>query len=81
MISLESLKTLFRGRHIAPRQRWSRNEVIVNIKILHSHNVDGPVDESQERCLNERRRISYAEGKKESFIAMMNENGYVGEDT
>ena len=55
MISLESLKTLFRGRHIAPRQRWSRNEVIVNIKILHSHNVDGPVDESQERCLNELR--------------------------
>ena len=42
-----------RAWHIAPRQRWSRNEVIVNIKILHSHNVDGPVDESQEHCLNE----------------------------
>jgi hypothetical protein len=27
----------------------------VNIKILHSHNVDGPVNESQERCLNELR--------------------------
>ena len=45
-----------RAFHIAPRQRWSRNEVIVNVKILHSHNVDLPVDESQERCLNELRR-------------------------
>ena len=44
-----------RAFHIAPRQRWSRNEIIVNIKILHSHNVDGSVDESQERCLNELR--------------------------
>ena len=44
-----------RAWHIAPRQRWSRKEIIVNIKILHSHNVDGPVDESQERCLNELR--------------------------
>jgi hypothetical protein len=44
-----------RAWHIAPRQRWSRNEIIVNIKILHSHNVDGSVDESQERCLNELR--------------------------
>lgn len=41
--------------HIAPKQRWSRNEIIVNIKILHSHNVDGPVNESQEHCLNELR--------------------------
>ena len=44
-----------RAWHIAPRQRWSRNEIIVNLKILHSHNVDGPMDESQERCLNELR--------------------------
>jgi len=44
-----------RAWHIAPRQRWSRNEIIVTIKILHSHSVDGPVNESQERCLNELR--------------------------
>jgi hypothetical protein len=44
-----------RAWHIAPRQRSSRNEIIVNIKILHSHNVDGLVNESQERCLNELR--------------------------
>jgi hypothetical protein len=44
-----------RAWHIAPRQRWSRNEIIVNIKILHSRNVDGPVDESQEQCLNKLR--------------------------
>ena len=40
-----------RAWHIAPRQRWSRNEIIVTVKILHSQNVDGPVNESQERCL------------------------------
>lgn len=44
-----------RAWHIAPRQRWSRNEIIVNIKILHSGSVDGPVDELQERCLNKLR--------------------------
>jgi hypothetical protein len=44
-----------RAWHIAPRQRWSRKEIIVAIKILHSHNVDGPVDDLQERCLNELR--------------------------
>lgn len=44
-----------RAFHIAPRQRWSRNEIIVTLKILHSHNVDGPLDDSQERCLNELR--------------------------
>ena len=44
-----------RAFNIAPRQRWSRNEIIVTVKILHSHNVDGPVNESQERSLNELR--------------------------
>ena len=44
-----------RAFHIAPRQRWSRNEIIVTVKILHSHSVDLPVNESQERCLNELR--------------------------
>jgi len=44
-----------RAFHIAPRQRWSRNEVTVFVKVLHSHNVDGPVNDSQERCLNELR--------------------------
>ena len=44
-----------RAWHIAPKQRWSRNEIIVTVKILHSHNVDLPVNESQERCLNELR--------------------------
>lgn len=44
-----------RAWHIAPRQRWSRNEIIVNVKILHSGNIDRPVNDSQERCLNELR--------------------------
>jgi hypothetical protein len=41
-----------RAFHIAPRQRWSRNEIIVNIKILHRNNVDGPVSDSLDRCLS-----------------------------
>jgi hypothetical protein len=41
--------------HIAPTQRGLRNEIIVNLKILHSQDVDGPVSEAQERCLNELR--------------------------
>jgi hypothetical protein len=44
-----------RAWHIAPRQRWSRNEIIVPVKILHSHNVDDAVNDSQERSLNELR--------------------------
>ena len=44
-----------RAWHIAPKQRWSRNEITVNVKILHCHNADGPVDDSQERCLKELR--------------------------
>ena len=44
-----------RAWHIAPRQRWSRNEIIATVRILHSDKVDSPVDESQERCLNELR--------------------------
>ena len=44
-----------RAFHIAPRQRWSRNEIVVTIKILHSHNIDLPVNDSLERCLNELR--------------------------
>jgi len=49
------IETFDRAFHIAPRQRWSRNEVIVTVKILHRQNVDSPVDESQERCLHELR--------------------------
>ena len=44
-----------RAWHIAPKQRWSRNEITVNVKILRRHNVDGPVNDSQERCLKELR--------------------------
>ena len=44
-----------RAWHIAPRQRWSRNEITVNVKILHRHDVDAPLDDSQERCLKELR--------------------------
>lgn len=44
-----------RAWHIAPRHRWSRNEILVTIKILHRHDVDAPVDDNQQYCLNELR--------------------------
>ena len=44
-----------RAWRIAPRHRGSRNEITVNIKILHSHDIDGPLDDSQERLLKEMR--------------------------
>ena len=55
-----------RAFHIAPKQRGSRNEVIVNVKILHSRSVDCPVDESQEHCLiqlrSELKKLGVREG-------------------
>jgi len=44
-----------RAWHIAPRQRWSRNEILVMIKILHRRDVDAPVDDNQQACLDELR--------------------------
>jgi hypothetical protein len=41
-----------RAWHIAPKQRWARNEIIVTVKILHSQSVDRQVNNSQESCLN-----------------------------
>ena len=54
-----------RAWHIAPRQRWSRNEIIVNIKILHRHDVDAPLDDSQEGSLKEMRTILRKLGVRE----------------
>ena len=49
------IESFDRAWHIAPKQRWSRNEILVTLKILRSDNVDRPVTDSQERCLNELR--------------------------
>jgi hypothetical protein len=54
-----------RAWHIAPKQRWSRNEITVNIKIMHSHDVDAPLDDSQERSLKEMRTILRKLGVRE----------------
>jgi hypothetical protein len=56
-----------RAWHIAPKQRWSRNEVIVNVKILHSHDVDAPLDDSQEGPLKEMRTILRELGVREGL--------------
>jgi hypothetical protein len=46
-----------RAWHIAPKLRWSRNEITVNVKILHRGDVDAPLDDSQEGSLKEMRTI------------------------
>mgnify|MGYP003577340525 CR=1 FL=1 len=58
-----------RAWHIAPKQRWSRNEITVNIKILHSHNVEAPLDDSQEGSLKEMRTILSKLGVREGVWA------------
>jgi hypothetical protein len=42
-----------RAWHIAPRLRWSRNEIVVSIR--HYHDVDANLGDSQERCLKQLR--------------------------
>ena len=54
-----------RAWHIAPRQRWSRNEILVNIKILHRRDVDAPFDDNQQNCLNELRSKLIEAGVRE----------------
>jgi len=44
-----------RAWHIAPRQRGSRNGILVTIKILHRHDVDATVEHDQQHCLDELR--------------------------
>ena len=51
------IQTFDRAWHIAPKQRWSRNEITVNVKILHRYDVDAPLDDSQEGSLKELRTI------------------------
>ena len=47
------IQSFDRAWHIGPRQRSSRNEIVVTVKILHLHNVDSPIEEAQEHCLKE----------------------------
>ena len=54
-----------RAWRIAPKQRWSRNEITVNVKILHRHDVDARLDDSQEDSLQEMRTILRKLGVRE----------------
>ena len=42
--------------HIAPRQRKSRNEVVLTIHIMHRHDFNREVDDCEDRCLKEMRQ-------------------------
>jgi hypothetical protein len=44
-----------RAWHVAPKQRRSRNEIVLAVKILHRRDVNRPVDECEQRCLKEMR--------------------------
>ncbi|HEY6122684.1 MAG TPA: hypothetical protein VIV66_22205 [Pyrinomonadaceae bacterium] len=56
-----------RAWDIAPKQRWSRNEITVNIKILHRKDVDAVLDDSQEGPLQEMRTILRRLGVREGI--------------
>lgn len=45
-----------RSWHVAPNARHARNETVVTIKIFHRNNVDAPIDDCQQQCLNEMRQ-------------------------
>jgi hypothetical protein len=59
--------------HIGQRQRSSRNEIVVTVKIPHLRNVDSPIEEVQERCLREMcsklRELGIREGVWQSAAA------------
>jgi hypothetical protein len=59
------IESFDRAWHIAPKQRSSRNEIIINIKILHIHNVEAPLDDSQEGSLKDLRTILRKLGVRE----------------
>ena len=55
-----------RAWHVAPKQRHSRNEIVLTIKVLHRRGVNEPADECERRCLAEMRgrlkELGVAEG-------------------
>jgi hypothetical protein len=44
-----------RAWHVAPNARQARNEAIVTIRIFHHHDVNAPIDDCQQECLDEMR--------------------------
>jgi hypothetical protein len=55
-----------RAWHVAPRERRSRNEIVLTVKVLHRRGVNEPADECERRCLREMRgslaELGVAEG-------------------
>ena len=44
-----------RAWHVAPSVRQGRNETVVTIKIFHRRDINAPIDDCQQQCLNEMR--------------------------
>ena len=55
-----------RSWHVAPKQRRSRSEIVLAVKILHRSDVNRPLDVCEQRCLGEMRaklaELGVAEG-------------------
>lgn len=59
IVPKDERKTIFkiqpfdRSLHVAPRQRRSRNEVVLTIELLHRHDINSPADDCEDKCLKE----------------------------
>jgi hypothetical protein len=58
-----------RAWHVAPKARQARKETVVTIKVFHRHNIDAPIDDCQEQCLNEMRQRLADLGVRENVWA------------
>ena len=58
-----------RAWHVARSARHARNETVVTIKIFHRHNIDAPIDDCQQQCLNEMRQKLADLGVRENVWA------------
>ena len=58
-----------RAWHVAPNARHARAETVVTIKIFHRNNVDAPIDECQQECVNHMRQKLTDLGVRENVWA------------
>ena len=58
-----------RAWHVAPNTRQARNETVVTISIFHRRNMQAPIDECQQQCLNEMRQKLAELGIRENVWA------------
>jgi len=58
-----------RAWHVAPHARHGRNEIVATIRIFHRHDINAPIDDCQQQCLNEMRQKLAGLGVRENVWA------------